>query len=62
MAASYLLILGVAVLRVELINPYNIVPVFACSSFELLVGLLLFALVARFRAPAFSRVALNAHS
>jgi hypothetical protein len=33
MAISYFLILGVAVLRVELINPYNVVPVFACLLF-----------------------------
>jgi hypothetical protein len=27
---SYLLILGVALLRIELFNPYNVVPVFSC--------------------------------
>jgi hypothetical protein len=33
MVLSYLLILGVALLRVELINPHNVVPIFACLLF-----------------------------
>ncbi len=33
MAIPYLLILGVIVMRVALINPYNIAPVFACLLF-----------------------------
>src|ERR1035437_671167 len=33
MAIPYLLIFGVAVLRVELINPYIVVPIFACLLF-----------------------------
>jgi len=33
MVLSYLLILGVALLRIERINPYNVVPVFSCLLF-----------------------------
>jgi hypothetical protein len=32
-AFSYLLVLGVVLLRIELINPYNVVPVFSCLLF-----------------------------